>query len=219
MNKFFSVITSVFLIFILTGCVAWWNPSKHPFSTGVKHSSVLYSGPKAEVTVTDFEVKATKAELTIGPALHKMLVGALLENKHFLVAGLKPQGKADLIITAVVVEFEPEASGGKSGIGGGGGAASGALGGLLGAAVNKAHLALDIRIADAATSEVLASTVVQGQAADILGNPDSGVVENRPMVEGLSAYTNTPMEKAINACITDAANYITQIIPAKYYKY
>ena len=36
---------------------------------------------------------------------------------------------------------------------------------------------------------------------------------------GLGAYANTPMEKAIRICIIEAVRYISQTIPASYYKY
>jgi len=36
---------------------------------------------------------------------------------------------------------------------------------------------------------------------------------------GLSAYANTPMEKAIRVCIVEAVRYISQTISPAYYKY
>jgi curli biogenesis system outer membrane secretion channel CsgG len=126
---------------------------------------------------------------------------------------------ADLIVTAAVTEFEPQASGGAAGIGGGGGVGSGVLGGLLGAALNKAHMALDIRIVDTSTSEVLAATRVQGQASDVAGGFMAGFFGGWALGGGLSAYANTPMEKAIRICIIEAVRYISQTIPANYYKY
>ncbi|MCX5703481.1 MAG: hypothetical protein NT066_03210 [Candidatus Omnitrophica bacterium] len=127
--------------------------------------------------------------------------------------------KCYLIITAAVTEFEPQASGGRAGVGGGGGVGSGILGGLLGAALNKAHMALDIRIVDASTSEVLIATRVQGQASDIAGGIMGGFLGSWGLGGGLSAYANTPMEKAIRVCIIEAVRYISQATPASYYKY
>jgi len=93
------------------------------------------------------------------------------------------------------------------------------LGGLLGAALNKAHMALDIRIVDTSTSEVLAATRVQGQASDIAGGIMAGFFGSWGLGVGLSAYANTPMEKAIRVCIIEAVRYISQTIPVNYYKY
>ncbi len=206
-----------------------------------------YSGPKARIAVADFEVKAAnRAGREIGSGLREMLVTALINSNRFSVlerqalnavmqeqelsasgaaqtgAGGPQRGKiktADLIITAAVTEFEPQASGGRAGIGGGGGVGSGILGGLLGAALNKAHMALDIRIVDTSTSEVLAATRVQGQASDISGAIMAGFLGNWGLGGGLSLYANTPMEKAIRICIIEAVRYVSQTIPANYYKY
>jgi curli biogenesis system outer membrane secretion channel CsgG len=156
-------------------------------------------------------------------------LGAIMQEQELSVSGAAQQGAggpargkiktADLIITAAVTEFEPQASGGAAGIGGGGGVGSGVLGGLLGAAMNKSHMALDIRIVDASTSEILASTRVQGQASDVAGGFMMGFMGGWALGGGLSAYANTPMEKAIRICIIEAVRYISQVIPANYYKY
>jgi curli biogenesis system outer membrane secretion channel CsgG len=126
---------------------------------------------------------------------------------------------ADLVITAAVTEFEPQTSGGAAGIGGGGRVGRGVLGGLIGGALNKAHMALDIRIVDASTSEVLAATRVQGSASDIAGGIGVGFLGSWGLGAGLSGYANTPMEKAIRVCIIEAVKYISQSVPMDYYKY
>lgn len=206
-----------------------------------------YSGPKARIAVASFDVKAAKAGNEIGSGLREMLVTALVNSSRFsiferqelsalmkeqelAVSGASEQaagtgaqrGKiktAELIITAAVTEFEPQASGGRAGIGGGGGVGSGVLGALLGASLNRAHMALDIRIIDASTSEILAATRVQGQASDVYGGVLAGFFGGWALGGGLSAYANTPMEKAIRICIIEAVRYITQTVPPQYYKY
>jgi len=204
-----------------------------------------YAGPRARIAVADFDVKAAKATGEIGSGLREMLVTALINSSRFSVlerqalsavmqeqeliasgaaqqTGGPEHGKiktADLIVTAAVTEFEPQASGGRAGIGGGGGVESGILGGILGAALNKAHIALDIRIVDTSTSEVIAATRVQGQASDVAGGIGIGFLGGLGLGVGLSGYTNTPMEKAIRICIIEAVRYISATIPASYYKY
>jgi curli biogenesis system outer membrane secretion channel CsgG len=204
-----------------------------------------YSGPKARVAIADFDVKAAKATGEIGSGLREMLITAMVNSNRFSVlerqqlgavmqeqelsaSGAAQQGSgpqrgkiktADLIITAAVTEFEPAVSGGAAGIGGGGGVASGVLGGLLGAAMNKSHMAMDIRIVDTSTSEVLSSTRVQGEASDVAGGFMMGFMGSWALGGGLGAYANTPMEKAIRICIIEAVRYIAQTIPANYYKY
>ena len=176
-----------------------------------------YSGPKASVVVADFEVKAVKATAEAGIGLHDMLVAALVKTNRFQIAALhkdETKNEAKLIIAAEVLDFEPRAAGGRLGVGGGGSAANGTLGSLLGTDLNKSYIAMNIRIVDAASSKVLASERIIGQATD------TGSVshKNSSLNEGLSAYAHTPMEQAIHKCIIDAVRYIVEEVPANYYK-
>lgn len=245
MKKLFFILVCFLSIFSLIGCASLMQPTAQVDNTAGAQPLPPYSGPKARVAVADFEVKAAKAWGEIGTGLREMLVTALINSNRFSVlerqalnavmqeqelsasgaaqaGGGVQRGKiktADLIITAAVTEFEPEASGGRAGIGGGGGVGSGVLGALLGGALNKAHMALDIRIVDASTTEVLSATRVQGQAADISGAIMGGFFGSWGLGVGLSGYANTPMEKAIRICIIEAVRYISQTMPANYYKY
>jgi len=245
MRRFLSLFFCGIYLMGLAGCASMTQPTAQVDNNAGASPLPPYSGPKARIAVADFDVKAAKATGEIGSGLREMLVTALMNSNRFSVlerqvlkavmqeqelatSGAAQQGSgpqrgniktADLIITAAVTEFEPQASGGKAGIGGGGGVASGILGGLLGAALNKAHMALDIRIIDASTSEVLAATRVQGQASDIAGGFMAGFMGSWALGGGLSVYANTPMEKAIRVCIIEAVRYISQTTPPGYYKY
>jgi curli biogenesis system outer membrane secretion channel CsgG len=246
MKKALYLIGYSLLAISLAGCASMMQPTAQVENTAGAQALPPYSGPRARIAVADFDVKAAKAGGEIGSGLREMLVTTLINSNRFSVverqalsavmqeqelsasgaaqtgAGGPQRGKiktADLIITAAVTEFEPQASGGRAGIGGGGGVGSGILGGLLGAALNKAHMALDIRIVDTSTSEVLAATRVQGQATDVAGGFMAGFMGSWALGGGLSAYANTPMEKAIRVCIIEAVRYISQTIPVNYYKY
>jgi curli biogenesis system outer membrane secretion channel CsgG len=245
MKKIFSVILCGLMAVSLTGCATMMQPTAQIDNNAGAAALPPYSGPKARIAVADFDVKAAKATGEIGSGLREMLITALMNSNRFSVlerqalsavmqeqelsaSGAVQQGAqvqrgqlkaADLIITAAVTEFEPNASGGAAGLGGGGGVGSGILGGILGAALNKAHMALDIRIVDTSTSEILASTRVQGEASDIAGGFMMGFMGSWGLGTGLGAYANTPMEKAIRICIIEAVRYISQTIPANYYKY
>lgn len=247
MKRLFLGVICVILSIGLTGCASFGRAKAKIDKNAGTTPLPPYSGLKARIAVADFEVKAAKATFEVGSGLREMLVTALINSSRFslverqeLASSQEEQesavsaanqqqesadpkkGKikaADLIITAAVTEFEPQASGGRAGVGGGGGANSGALGGLLGTALNKAHLALDIRIIDTSTSEVVAATRAQGQAADATAGFMAGFFSNSAFGTGLSAYANTPMEKAIRICIIEAVRYISQNIPATYYKY
>jgi curli biogenesis system outer membrane secretion channel CsgG len=248
MKRLWAIALLSYSVIALLGCAAlqqMTQPTAQVDNTAGAAVLPPYSGPKARIAVADFDVKAAKATGEIGSGLREMLVTTLINSNRFSVverqalaavmqeqelsasgasqAGGGPQrGKiktADLVITAAVTEFEPQASGGRAGVGGGGGVGSGVLGGLLGAALNKAHMALDIRIIDTSTSEVLAATRVQGQASDVAGGFMAGFFGSWGLGGGLSAYANTPMEKAIRICIIEAVRYISQSISANYYKY
>jgi len=246
MKKLLFILVCVFMIANFTGCASLSEPTAQVDNNAGTSPLPLYSGPKARVAIADFDVKAAQATYEIGSGLREMLVTALINSSRFSVverqalaavmqeqelsssgaaqAGAEgPQrGKiktADLIISAAVTEFEPQASGGSAGIGGGGGVRSGLLGGLLGASMNKSHMAIDIRIIDTSTSEILASTRVQGQASDVGGAVMTGFMGGWALGGGLSMYSNTPMEKAIRVCIIEAVKYISQVVPATYYKY
>jgi curli biogenesis system outer membrane secretion channel CsgG len=246
MKKLIFTLGYVFLMFSVAGCASLTQPTAQVDNNAGAAALPPYSGPKARVAVADFDVKAAKAYGEIGTGLREMLVTALISSNRFSVlerqalgavmqeqelaasgaaqvgAGGPVRGKiktADIIVTAAVTEFEPNASGGMAGIGGGGGVASGILGGFLGAAMNKAHMAIDLRIVDTSTSEVLGSTRVQGQASDVAGGFAMGFAGGWGLGAGLGAYANTPMEKAIRICIIEAVRYISQAIPANYYKY
>jgi curli biogenesis system outer membrane secretion channel CsgG len=205
-----------------------------------------YNGPKARIAVSNFDVKAAKAYGEIGTGLREMLVTALVNSSRFRVverqvldavmqeqqlqaSGAAASGQtsaqrgqiktADIIVTAAITEFEPQATGGGGGIGGGGRLGGSLVGALIGGSMNKAHMALDLRIIDTSTSEVLAATRVQGQATDIAGGIFAGVLGSVPLGIGLGGYANTPMEKAIRVCIIEAVKYIAQTTPAEYFKY
>lgn len=232
----------------LAGCAhlhKMTSPAVKGENTGIPAPLPVYSGPRARLAVADFEVKASKATAQIGSGLREMLLAALVNSGRFSIAqqqslsaimqeqelakleatgGNNNQQKtkvkaADIVITAIVAEFEPQASGGSAGIGGGGGISSGMMGGLLGVELNnKAHMTMDIRIVDISTSEVLASTRIQGQASDVKGTFTGGSLGNWALGSGLSAYANTPMEKAMRICIIEAARYISGAIPLNYYQ-
>ncbi|MBU0503439.1 MAG: CsgG/HfaB family protein, partial [Candidatus Omnitrophota bacterium] len=158
----------------------------------------------------------------------RQVLNAVMKEQELAVSGAAQAGSgaqrgqiktADLIITAAVTEFEPNVRGAGAGVGAGGKIGKGFLGAALGGAMNKAHMALDIRIVDTSTSEVLAATRVQGEATDVSGGIMAGFMGSWALGGGLSGYANTPMEKAIRVCIIEAVRYVSQTISAGYYKY
>jgi len=223
-KKIFNFLGFFCLILQISGCVAFWRPNAGRVDTSAALKPLApYNGPKARVIIADFQVQAAKATSEIPVALREMLMATLIGTNRFsIIASDKGQDpkNADLIISASVIEFEPQGSGGRGGIGGGGGVASGAFGGLLGTSLNKARITLDIRIIDMVLSETIAESRLTGQAIDYFNNSNAGLpIVDVPLGKGLSVYAYSPMEKAVRICISETARYIATSIPEKYYKY
>jgi curli biogenesis system outer membrane secretion channel CsgG len=137
--------------------------------------------------------------------------------------GIKKGGikGADLLVMGAVTGWEPGTSGGGGGVGGGGllGNAS-ALFGAVSGGYKKSSMAMDIRIVDTHTSEVLAATRVEGVAKDIsLGGALAGFGGSGGMGGALGGYAKTPMEKAIRTCLYNATKFIAENTPQEYMKY
>jgi curli biogenesis system outer membrane secretion channel CsgG len=196
MKRKFPVMIYVAIVFLLAGC-AWIKPTAK-----IENIATLelppYSGPKARIAVADFELKTAKASIGVSEDLRKILVSVLNNSNRFVLIDRlsqdsQPPEKPDLIISAAVVEFDPEVSGGRAGIGGGGGINSGIFGGLLGVPADRARIALEVKVTDVLNTQVLASRLIQGQASDI--------------------------EKATGICISEALRYLSEAIAKDYYRY
>ena len=212
MKRSFKFGFLVMLLFV-AGCF-----STKPHPAGGKHleGELLegYSGPKAKIAVSDFELKTSGINADVGLALKEYFVSILNNTKRFVVTA---PSETDLIISIGVIEFVPENSGGKSGIAGGGSAASSFMGGLLGAPLNKATMQLSARIVDRVTSNVINSRDIQSQAVE---NPRNKIntPHDKVFKTGLSEYAGTPMGKVIYECLLEAARYIALNVPPNYYK-
>lgn len=174
-----------------------------------------YTGLKAKIAVSDFELKTSGINTDIGAALKESFTGVLNNTQHFLIV---PAPEAELIISIQVNEFVPEGSGGKSGVGGGGSSPGNFMGGLLGPPLAKANMRLALRIIDPATSTAISSRDIYSQATQMPGQKTKN--SHGMVFKGvLSVYTGTPMGKVIYDCFNEAAHYTVQNIPVNYYKY
>lgn len=170
----------------------------------------------------------------IGDGMRDMLTTALFNTSRFIVlereqldevlaeqdlgaSGRVKEGSeakigeiygAELLITAAVTEFE----GSKQGVGGG----TRILGVSLGGGAKKGHVAIDIRIIDTNTSQIVAAASVAGDAKSFgLG----GATRIGPVPVGLGGFSKTPIEQAIRVCIQEAVNYIVAKTPQNYYRH
>ncbi len=193
------------IISYLCGCS--FLPVVGKKASPVKES--VYSGPKAKISIADFEIISSKISSQAGIGLRLMLIEKLTGTGRFTV-----EDRADLLLRVTVSVFEPNASGGRLGIGGGGGLNNGLIGGLINN-VNKSHMVLDISIIDTADSGTIFSSKVLAQASEV----DEYAAENKILAQDLAIYENTPMEKTINICLQEALRYVKEAVPLKYYKY
>jgi curli biogenesis system outer membrane secretion channel CsgG len=171
----------------------------------------------------------------IGDGMQDMLTTALVNSNRFMVverakldAVLKeqdlgasgrvkkgteaPVGEiygAELIVTAAVTEFEGSAKG----VGGG----TRILGINIAGGVKKAHIAIDLRVVDAKTSQILSATTVVGDATSFAAGGYTNIGGDLPV--GLGGFSKTPVEKAIRICIQKAVDYIASKTPAEYYRH
>ena len=197
-----------------------------------------YDGPKARVAVGDFQVKAAGATIDIGDGLREMLLTSLFSSNRFIVlerqaiqdvmleqdlgasgrvraATAAPTGileGAELLVYGVVSEFDPD----KSAVGLNMGMPGLPL--LFGGGAKNAHMAIDLRVVDTATGRIVSATRVEGKATDYqagVGTRFGGGRTAMPVT--LSAYENTPMEKAIRVCIDQAVAYVCTQTPVTYF--
>ena len=69
-----------------------------------------YSGPKAKITVADFEVMTAKATSDISSDLREILIAGLLKSGRFDLASIPKDGvvkSSGLIIATRLLDFEP----------------------------------------------------------------------------------------------------------------
>jgi curli biogenesis system outer membrane secretion channel CsgG len=160
--------------------------------------------------------------------LERMNVDALKQEMELTGQGYADQSGikkggikgADLLIIAAVTGWDPATSGGGGGLGGGVLGNASALFGAAKGAFKKSSMAMDVRIVDAHTSEVLAATRVEGEGKSV--NMGAGLVAltgSGGMGGGLGGFAKTPMEKAIRTCIYNAVKYIAENTPQQYMKY
>jgi curli biogenesis system outer membrane secretion channel CsgG len=181
-------------------------------------------GPKKTIAVMEFENKAgADSQWQLGTGMAEMLTTALVNTGRFIVVErqavtdvLKEQdfgasgrttevgaakiGKilnSQILVRGAITEFSNQTSGGDSGIG--------YMGVSLGMSSSKAHVAVNIRIFDSVTGEVLDSMRCAGTAKSSGASVGySGIVN-----VGGSGFAKTPLGKATQQAIDEAVAFIT----------
>lgn len=238
MKPVISFMVFVFLVWSMIGCST--APQVEVTSTTTQTEMGAYSGPKARIAVSRFSDKTGKGWWTgaIGDGMSDMLSTALFNTSRFVVLerstlkdllaeqDLAMEGRieqesaaqpgkikgAELLVVGAVTEFEPDTSGLGLGIGGG----AGNLAGNLLGTKKKSYVAIDVRVIDTSTSEILVATSVKGTASDYnLG----GMLVGSKVGGNLGTYSRTPIEKAIRVCLSEAVNVIINKTPPRYFSH
>lgn len=238
---FCSVISAAFLIALLSACAQpQYVTSFAPPEQTQQTLDMSYNGPRANIAVGDFTVKARGATNYIGDGLREMLQSALFESNRFYVLDrLDSQGLAaeqqlsysamasrdapklgaqmevaELMFYGTVTEFEAEATGG------GLRAAMPGVPVSASAGAKNAHMAIDIRVVDVAKGRLVAATRIVGSAASYQASVGTQLFGgSATMPVSLGAYSNTPMELAIRDCIYRSVIYSSNFLPRGYFKH
>ncbi len=230
------------LIILLSGCGQdqYITSFNSPQQQRPQTLNMNYTGPKANIAIGDFTVKARGATRYIGDGLREMLGTALFESLRFNVLdrqdpkGLSAEQRlsysrmakrgsrklgaqmeiAELMFYGTVTEFEAQASGGgvKASMPGAPATAS--------AGMKNAHMAIDIRVVDVASGRLVAARRVAGSAASykaVAGTTLFGGKSTMPI--SLGAFKNTPMELAIRDCIYRSVIYVANSLPPAYFSH
>ncbi|MEF9476075.1 MAG: hypothetical protein L0958_05235 [Candidatus Mariimomonas ferrooxydans] len=188
-------------------------------------SSYAYHGPKKRIAVTKFEskVQGVYASRLLGEGFAEMLTTELMKTERFIVVERQALGDivgeqelglsglvrqetaaktgqvlgAQIIVRGVVSEFTMRKSGGGGGIG--------IKGFSLGLKGSNAHVAVDIRLIDASTGQVLDSHNAAGTAS----STSLGVgVLSGDVDFNAAGFKKTPLGQATRQAIHDAVNFI-----------
>jgi len=172
-------------------------------------------GDKPRIAVMGFE---NRTRYDVGHGMQAMLTTSLFRTNRFIViereelrdvlleqklgasvvvsqetaASLGEVEGAQILIYGTITEFEPSQRGVDTIVGG----------------ANQSHVAIDMKLVDARTSRIIATTTVEGKATDVnLSSKMFKYVGMSPLYY-LEVYNNTPIGSAIRLCIDQAVDYI-----------
>lgn len=198
-------------------------------------SSVAHAQAKTRIAVSAFENKVKTPwgdpSWKIGEGLAEMLTTELLRTGRFIVverqalsdvvgeqalgqSGLVRRGTAaqtgqilgaQILVRGVVTEFEERASGGGAGI-------QGQRFAIEGRAEN-AHVAIDLRLIDTSTGQIIASHSVS-KTAPAAGGAIGAQSRGGRVSFGADAFHQTPIGQATRAAMQEAVHFVVSRTPA-----
>lgn len=193
----------------------------------------LFQGARPRIAVMAFDNKSGiyhfHSGKAVGDGMNEQLVTAFMETGMFVVVeramlgdvmqeqdlnnsdrfragGATPIGQlegADFLVYGAVTELMENQAGAGLGVNSKRGNGISLLEGV-GAAFQQDHVAVDLRLVDARTGQVVSATTVEGRARDLGAN--LGVSVSHVLI-GASGSYRTPMQKAIRACMIRAVDW------------
>ncbi|MBI5674305.1 MAG: hypothetical protein HZC48_00555 [Nitrospirae bacterium] len=229
-GRYFFILLLIPLICCVTSNQIYGQPAQ---DTEIKAepSYPAYYGPKKSIAVTKFDnkVKGVYGNWDLGEGFAEMLTTELIKTGRFVVVerqalqdvvseqelgqtGLVRKETAakvgellgaNIIVRGVVSEFEMNESGGGGGL---------SIGGVrLGLSGSNAHVAVDIRLIDTNTGQVLHSHNAVGKAR----SSGVGVGLAKGNVDfNAEGFKKTPLGQAMRQSIHDAVSFITREMEA-----
>jgi curli biogenesis system outer membrane secretion channel CsgG len=215
MKKTLGVMSLAASIIFLLSCGPTATVTTRPGPT-ISEVQQTSSFAKMRIAVSRFENKTT---YYISEGMTDMLVSALFETGKFLVLEREnldvvlqeqklstvgvidkktaiPAGMlegAEFLVVGAITGFEPDYKGAQTVVGG----------------AKQSYVSMDMRIIDSKTARVVSSVTVEGNATDKVLNPGAlKWVSSAPLISSLSAWSNTPIDKAIRLCIDKAVDFV-----------
>lgn len=231
---------------MLTCCVLGLAACQSTSSNGntQPQATAQYQGLKARVAVARFTDKSQDSywwRKEIGEGMADQLTTELVKTNRFIVlerqaldavlseqdlvlsgrvnsrtgAGYGNIEGAELVIVAAVTEFDDASQGMKVG----GSSFMSDMVNSVSAGFKSAHMAIDLRLVDTTTSQIIAATSIEGGTKDFSLGAAATSFGDSVLGGGLSGWSNTPKEKALREVIAKSVAYLLNQIPSDYYRH
>ncbi len=224
-NRIFRYSVLLIGVLFLASCVAAGGTSNVKAEDEIVYPP--YDGPKKRIAVLEFENKVSKRwwdrSWNIEEGLTEMLITELMKTNRFIVVergalneviseqDLGASGRvrqetaarvgeilgAQVLIKGAITEFIEKESGGAGGI---------IVSGIgIGGKTNTGHVAMDMRLIDATTGQILQSERAEGK---ITSSGIGGIAFFSGVAFGGTSYKKTALGQATRAAVADAVMFI-----------
>lgn len=215
MPKLRAILILISFLFSLLSCAPTAKVVVKEGPTIAQAQAEPAGGKKLRIAVMGFE---NKTRYDVGRGMRAMLTTSLFRTNKFIVIEREelrdilleqrlgatgvvssdtaaPTGEvegAQVLIYGTVTDFEPGQRGVSTIVGG----------------AQQSHVAIDMKLVDARTSRILATTTVEGKSTDINLNTTLLKYVGVSPLYYLDMWDHTPVGSAIRLCIDNAVDYV-----------